>query len=112
MGDKTFFSLPEKFRPLPNRKNIVLSLDPELKIEGTEVFSGFQKVIEKYKNEEIFIIGGATIYDLFLKNNLVDKIYLTEIDGEFKGDIYFPQKYLKNFSEVSRQRNKSDEKNL
>lgn len=89
MGRKTFESLP---KILPNRKHIVLTFSTNFKNNDIEIFNDIDSFINKYQNtnEEIFIIGGASIYKQFL--SLVDKMYLTEIDAEEKSaDTYFPK---------------------
>ena len=83
MGRKTFESIG---RPLPKRKNIVLSSN--FKHENTEVYNNISDLLDKYKNEELFIIGGANIYNQFI--DIADKIYLTEIDEIANADTYFP----------------------
>ena len=87
MGFKTWESLPKK---LPNRKNIVVAFDP---IEGPdECVTNLAKFIEENKNtdEEIFVIGGGSIYAQFLEH--AKKLYLTEVDGEDKNaDVFFPE---------------------
>jgi len=92
MGDTTYYSLPEKTRPLPNRINIVLTLDDEkvkpLEDEGCIVMRSVKEVYDKYKNEDCFIIGGGKIYLEFL--SLSDKMYLTFIKGNFECDTFFP----------------------
>ena len=87
MGRKTFDSLP---RMLPNRKHIVLTSREDLPSE-VEVYKELKSILEKYKDsdEEIFIIGGASIYSLFLE--YCDKLYLTEIDSEEEASVYFPE---------------------
>lgn len=88
MGYNTFLSLP---RLLPNRRHIVLSTD-KLDIEGVESFTNLDELIEFIRkiDEEVFIIGGASIYKQFI--DLVDKMYLTEVESEFKeADVYFPE---------------------
>jgi dihydrofolate reductase len=89
MGDVTYLSLPIK--PLPGRKNIVLSLDPEFKAhEGVTIFNDFEAAIESISDKEkAFIIGGATIYRLGLM--VADSIELTKIHEDYFGDVYFPQ---------------------
>lgn len=83
MGEKTFYSIG---KALPNRKNIVLSFDKK-DIPGVIVLNDYKKVFDL--EEEVFIIGGASIYKLFLP--LADTLYLTEIDKEEKkADCYFP----------------------
>lgn len=87
MGRKTFESLPKM---LPNRKHIVLSSSEDFPSE-VEVYKELKDLLESLKNseEEIFIIGGGSIYKLFI--NYADKLYLTEIDASYKdADTYFP----------------------
>ena len=88
MGRKTFESLP---RMLPNRKHIVLTSSENLPSE-VEVYKELKQILESYRDsqEEIFIIGGASIYSQFLEHS--DKMYLTEIDAEDKSaDVFFPE---------------------
>ena len=87
MGRKTFASLNN--RPLPGRQNIILSQDSRFAAPGcTVVFSEFE-AIEAAKNcEELMVIGGAKIYELFLP--LSRRIYLTLIHQVIEGDVYFP----------------------
>jgi len=88
MGRRTFDSLP---RMLPNRHHVVLSLSTDFPSE-VEVFRDINHLLEKYKdsNEELFVIGGASIFTLFL--DYCDKLYLTEIEATDKdADVYFPE---------------------
>ncbi len=86
MGRKTFESLP---KVLPNRRNIVISTDKELKIDGAEVVHSVNEALNAAKGDNIFVIGGGRIYAQFLP--LADKIYLTEIDAECpQADTFFP----------------------
>ena len=86
MGRKTFESLP---KVLPNRKNIVISTDKDLKIEGAWVVHSVEEALEAAKDDNIFVIGGGKIYAEFLP--LADKIYLTEIDAQCPdADTFFP----------------------
>ena len=90
MGRKTYESLPEQFRPLPNRLNIVITRNPDFRSEGVLFFDDLQKAILKTeKNKEIFIIGYGEIYKEGMK--FADRLYITEVDGEFEGDTYFPE---------------------
>lgn len=82
MGRKTFESIG---KPLPNRKNIVLSRY-SFTYEGIDWYSSVSEVLEL--EEDIFIIGGSQIYSAFLP--FINKIYLTEIQAKFDGDTYFP----------------------
>ena len=109
MGRKTFESLPKG--PLPNRKNIVISRNTGLKIEGAEVYPSldyaFIKLIDEY---EVFIIGGAQIYEQALP--IADKIYLTKIHADFpEADAFFPKIDFSIWREASRETFLADEKN-
>ncbi|MCR4313188.1 MAG: dihydrofolate reductase [Candidatus Roizmanbacteria bacterium] len=98
MGRKTYKSLPEKFRPLPNRINIVITKDINYKINGAVVCHSIKEAITSAVEEqrgktaevkEIFIIGGASIYEQGIK--YADKLYLTLVDKEYPGaDTFFP----------------------
>lgn len=85
MGRKTYESIG---KPLPGRKNIVISRNPNLKIKGVEIFSDILKAIE-YTNNNCFIIGGSEIYKQTI--DLADFLYLTIINANLNGDSYFPQ---------------------
>lgn len=87
MGRKTFESLPNG--ALPHRRNIVIS-HTAAPIEGCEVFHSIEEALSTYKDETIFIIGGAEIYKQTLP--IANKIYLTEVDDTAKNaDAYFPE---------------------
>jgi len=88
MGRKTYESLP--FKPLPNRKNIVISRIKDLKLQGAIVVKNPEEAIKICKGEnEVFICGGAEIYKLFLP--IANKMYLTRIHKSFNGDTFFPE---------------------
>lgn len=102
MGRKTYFSLPEDFRPLPNRKNIVLSRsNPELP-ESVELANSLDEAWNRAdkNSSKAFIIGGAGIYSQTLEE--VDKMILTEIHEEYEGDTYFPDWSEDNWEEKKR----------
>jgi len=90
MGRKTFDSIG---RPLPNRKNIVLSKNKNLRIDSVEVFNSPKEVIESYKNnsdqKDLFIIGGTYVYELFLEYS--EYLFITHVDKEYSGDAFFPK---------------------
>jgi len=98
MGLNTYYSIG---RPLPNRRNIVLS-SQEIQIEWVEIFHSIPELLETVKDEkEIFVIWWASIYKQFLP--LADKVYLTEIKKEYDWDTFFPE-FEKDFSEISREK--------
>ena len=90
MGRKTFDSIG---RPLPNRKNIVLSENKNLKIDSVEVFNSPKDVIDSYKKnsdqKDLFIIGGTYIYELFFE--YCEYLFTTYVDKEYLGDAFFPR---------------------
>ena len=90
MGRKCWESIPEKFRPLPNRQNIVITRDPNYEAKGAAVINDLETIIRVFKNDgehgEVFIIGGAQIYKETFKH--ADKLYLTQILTEVEGDTY------------------------
>jgi len=101
MGRKTFESLPNG--PLPNRRNIVITRNTELNIDGAEVVNTPEQAIELCtKEEEVFIIGGATIYETFLSRT--DKLYLTQINQFFNdADTFFPEIKMEEWKEVNKE---------
>ncbi len=88
MGRKTYDSIG---RPLPKRNNIVITRNETLKIEGCEVVNSLEQAFELASrlegSEEIFVIGGANIYEQAMR--YVDKVYLTKVYAEPKGDAFF-----------------------
>jgi len=94
MGRKNYESIPEKFRPLPNRENVVLSRNADFNAEGCLVFHSLQDCLEHYQNETartVFIIGGGQIYKEALESNVVDEMYITEVNHTFDADTFFPE---------------------
>lgn len=110
MGRKTFESLG---RVLPNRKHVILSNDKCFKVqdENVEVLNDIS-LLEKYINsdEENFVIGGASIYNLLMP--YTDKMYITKINEEFEGDVCFPQIEEKDWEIVETEKGQTDEKNV
>lgn len=101
MGDRTLISLPGS-KPLPNRRNIVMTLDKSFEAEGCELAYSIDEVKELCKDEdEVFIIGGGTIYKLFYP--LVDKLYLTIAHKSVEADTYFPTIDYSEWKEISRE---------
>ena len=93
MGRKNFESIPQKYRPLPNRTNVVVTRQNTFQAEGCIVVNSIEDAIKKAKkggDNEPFIIGGGEIYQLALKKQLIDRIYLTRIHHNYNGDTFFP----------------------
>ena len=97
MGRKTYESLPEKYRPLPKRQNIVVSRNTELELpENVMLISNPREFIQQFKagevnlqSNQLWIIGGAKIYEETM--SLCDGIELTVVKGEYEGDAYLPE---------------------
>lgn len=92
MGRRNYDSLPAKFRPLPERVNLVLTRQENFKAEGCRVVHTLNEAIQIAREageEELFMIGGAEIYAMSLP--IADKLYLTEIQAELEGDTFFPE---------------------
>jgi dihydrofolate reductase len=87
MGRKTYESLPDAFRPLPNRRNVVLSTDPGYRAEGAEVMPSLEAALAAC-GERCFVIGGSATYEQALAHS--DLVYATEIEGTVEGDVLFP----------------------
>jgi len=93
MGRKTYESIG---KPLPNRRNIIITRDLDYSAEGCEVVSSLEEAL-LLSNSDCFIIGGGEIYRQAI--DIADRIYLTLIDKEFEGDTSFPE--IKDWVEVS-----------
>ncbi len=101
MGRKTWESLPEKFRPLPGRLNIVVSRDQRYAAPGATLAGSLEDAIEIAGNaEEAFIIGGAELYRQAMP--FADRLYLTEIAADYSGDTWFPEILPEDWQETSR----------
>ena len=109
MGRKTFESLG---RILPNRKHIILCNDMEMDIndENVEILDDISK-LNKYieSEEECFVIGGATIYKLLMPYS--NKMYITKIDHDFVGDVYFPEIKKEEWKAISEESGIKNEQN-
>ncbi|MDR1738191.1 MAG: dihydrofolate reductase [Candidatus Symbiothrix sp.] len=107
MGRKTYESLPVK--PLPYRRNIVISRNPDLQLVGAEIYASPDLALLQLKDEdEIFIIGGAQLYQQTL--SCADKLYLTHIEMQLPdADAYFPVIDYKQWRKVWQERHPADE---
>jgi dihydrofolate reductase len=88
MGRRTFESLPDAFRPLPGRRNLVLSGDRSYRPQGAEVFSSLDAALDACERD-CFVIGGEVTYRQALPR--CERLYATEIDAELDGDAFFPE---------------------
>ena len=112
-GRKNYISIPKKFRPLPNRTNIVLTHQTDFNEEGCVVMHSLETAIEHAKNNnetELFIIGGGQIYKEALEKGLIDRMYITQVHHQFEGDTFFPEMDNTIWKKVSETNNSIDEK--
>ncbi|MEK7549509.1 MAG: dihydrofolate reductase [Patescibacteria group bacterium] len=89
MGENTYHSIG---RPLPGRENIVLTKDVNLELPGCTVVYSIEDALEQAKvkdEEEVFVIGGGSVYTQMLP--YVERIYMTKVEGDFEADIFFPE---------------------
>ncbi|RUM49828.1 MAG: type 3 dihydrofolate reductase [Marinomonas sp.] len=102
MGRNTFESIG---KPLPGRRNIVISRNPDYQPEGVDVVSSLEAAIQLGEDiclvdgqEEVMIIGGAQIYSLALER--ADRLYITHVDAEIEGDAFFPEVNWENYEKI------------
>lgn len=86
LGRKTLSTFPGG-RPLKNRRNLILSRNPQFQAEGAEIFSSVEELV-KQTDEDAFVIGGASVYEQLLP--YCDRAYITKIHAHFPADTYFP----------------------
>ncbi|MCP4272562.1 MAG: type 3 dihydrofolate reductase [Gammaproteobacteria bacterium] len=107
MGRKTYQSIG---KALPGRRNIVVSRDPDYKLEDAEVVRDLSQAVACCGDvSDVMIIGGATLYEQMLAK--ADRLYLTFIDLDVEGDTYFPDWREHGFKEIASESHQSDEKN-
>lgn len=111
MGQNTYESLPIK--PLPNRVNIVITNDSDIYYDNCDTVNGIDHAINraKYwaKDDEIFIIGGGSVYKQFF--NISNKLYITKVHHKFDGDTFFPEINSQYWNLISEEKFKKDDKN-
>jgi dihydrofolate reductase len=113
MGRKNWDSIPERFRPLPGRENVVLTRNAEFAAEGAVVFNSLETCLEFYKNDErdFFVIGGGEIYRMALDLHCVHEMYITQVDAVYGADTFFPEFNEKEWKVTDLFYHAKDEKN-
>ena len=105
MGRKTWESLPDSFRPLPGRNNIVVSRNRAYQAPGATLVGSLEEAIRATgEAAEVFVIGGAELYRQALP--VAGRLYLTEIAQDFEGDAFFPEVLPAEWEEISRKNQK------
>ena len=102
MGRKTWESIPEKFRPLPHRTNIIISHQKNLNLpDNVLLYHTVDDALNKHSGEHIFIIGGAELYtQTILKANI---LYITHVHYNVDGDTFFPKIDMDIWQETERE---------
>lgn len=106
MGRKTYESIG---KPLPGRTNIIMTQNQEFSAAGCEVVHTIAEVQHYYKEQELFVIGGAEIFRLYLP--VADRLYITLIEEQFEADTFFNDIDLADWDLVSSEQGPQDEKN-
>lgn len=107
MGRKTYESIG---RPLPERINIIVTRQPDLSVAGVTVTRSVEEALTAcliHPDKEIFIIGGAELYQQTLKH--CQRLYLTEVQKAFEGDAFFPEFDRSDWHEIARERHVQEE---
>lgn len=113
-GRKNYESIPEKFRPLKDRTNIVISRNAAYNAPGAHVVQSIDEGIELAKSKaetELFIIGGGQIYMEAMIRNLASTLYITHIDASFEADTWFPAINPQKWRKLNSENCLADEKN-
>lgn len=102
MGRKTWDSLPPAFRPLPGRRNLVVTHNPAWQADGAEAAPSLDAALARLAGaERVFVVGGGELYAQALPR--ADELVLTEIDADFPADTHFPAWDRSAFDEVARE---------
>ncbi len=102
MGRKTWESIPDRFRPLPGRTNIVITRQKNYPVsQGVEVFSNINEALQRHSQETIFVIGGAEVYRETMPR--ANCLYITLVDQTVDGDVFFPKIDPQVWHEVERE---------
>lgn len=102
MGRRTWESLPPRFRPLPGRRNLVVTRDAGYAAAGAETAASLPAALQRVASDtRVFVIGGAQLYAQALPQ--ADELVLTEIDADLQGDAHFPAWDRQAFVEASRE---------
>ena len=92
MGRKTYDSIPEKFRPLPQRRNVVISRQADLAYPGADIANSLQEALDLVAADAapIYVIGGGQIYTAALKHPDCGDLFITHVDAKAGCDVFFP----------------------
>lgn len=113
MGRKNYDSIPDKYRPLPDRTNVIVTRNTDFEAKDCVVVNSIKEgleIAEKNGDEEAFIIGGGQIYKTSLEENMLDKLYITYVHHSFDADVFFPEYDKSNWKKTSEIFHPKDEK--
>ncbi len=101
MGRTTWESIPEQYRPLPDRDNVVLTRNSDYEADGATVVHSIEEALNQadQNTEKIFILGGAKVFAEMISDPIIDGLYITRIHHNFHCDVYFPE-IPKEFSQI------------
>ncbi len=109
MGRNTYESIG---RPLPNRTTVIITRNRSYVQEGCLVVHSIEEALELSKQQDqVFIIGGAKIYEQCLEKDLVDRLDITEVHEQFEADVFFPEIDMNTWEVISREDHEADDKN-
>jgi len=103
MGRKTFESIIGYLgKPLPKRKNLIITRNEKYKApDGVMIYSNIKDALQKNSDDDIFVIGGATIYQQTI--DLADTLYITHVNKEVDGDAFFPKIDMTKWKEIEKE---------
>lgn len=113
-GRKNYDSIPSKFRPLPNRLNIVVTRNKDFDGNGATIVNSLENAIQVglESGREVFVIGGGQIYKEALAKGIVSTMYITHVDGEFDAEVFFPEFDSSNWVREDISKHQKDDKHL
>ena len=93
MGRKNYDSIPQKYRPLSNRLNVIITRNKDFKAPDCMVFHSLEEALSYFKNDrrKIFVIGGGEIYKMAIDKADLIEMFITHVNGEFNADTFFPE---------------------
>jgi dihydrofolate reductase len=112
-GRKNYETIPEKYRPLKDRVNVVVTRNAAYEAPGAVVLGSLEEALEQAATNgetEAFVIGGGQIYREALQKGLVDRLYLTLVHADVEGDTHFPLLDPADWTEHSREQHPADER--
>lgn len=112
-GRVNYESIPDRFRPLKDRTNLVITRNGNYPAPGALVLGSLEEAIEKARRsgeEEVFIIGGGEVFKQALEKELIDKLYLTRVHADVEGDVFFPELDPDQWREIEKNDHPADEK--